>query len=391
MTNARIFGGAGLLLAVAGAALAERAPDETYAFAAGDTPAISSRVVTPGEVLTIRDAITQGFVEKGCTPGKDMGFMRDLGEERVLEVAEAVSWECWYSSTAEEWMTEISLIVPNLNEGSYRLLLGAGEAGGDNLLLGGVVVHVVGESDLRATPRVVETNLVSDPGFEAGTPNGSWEEGSTNFGSPICSLLLCGSIIGDGPYSGDYWAWFGGVGAEETGFVSQTVDLPAGETGLLDFYLQIPAVDTDGYFKVLLDGQALFEVTEQDVGDFGDYRRVVLGLGEYADGGSHTLRFEGYSGVAATGDTSFFLDETSLVSHSGAGPCATDVTTLGAGWYGGGEKTVSSEQGVVSSGETVVAADGKLDLRAPSVQLKPGFSAKTGAQMLISAETVTCI
>jgi hypothetical protein len=69
-----------------------------------------------------------------------------------------------------------------------------------------------------------EPQAVVDPGFEQGTPNPSWAESSTQFGTPLCSLGLCG---GPGPRGGTWWAWFGGTIGFEDALLTQTVAVPA--------------------------------------------------------------------------------------------------------------------------------------------------------------------
>lgn len=63
-------------------------------------------------------------------------------------------------------------------------------------------------------------NPVADPSFESGTPNPSWAETSTNFGSPLCSPGTCGFA---GARTGSWWAWFGGIdGMLEEGSLTQS-------------------------------------------------------------------------------------------------------------------------------------------------------------------------
>ena len=51
------------------------------------------------------------------------------------------------------------------------------------------------------------TNILRDGGLESGQYGGTWAESSINFGTPICSVDLCGSGTGTGPVNGEYWAW----------------------------------------------------------------------------------------------------------------------------------------------------------------------------------------
>lgn len=66
-------------------------------------------------------------------------------------------------------------------------------------------------------------NGVTDPSFEAGSPNPFWGESSTNLGTPLCSIAGCGDGGGTvGPRTGTFWAWFGGFGqGTEVGMLVQ--------------------------------------------------------------------------------------------------------------------------------------------------------------------------
>ncbi|HET9494904.1 MAG TPA: zinc-dependent metalloprotease family protein, partial [Chloroflexia bacterium] len=77
-------------------------------------------------------------------------------------------------------------------------------------------------------------NVIVDGSFEAGSPNPYWDEGSTNFGTPLCDAASCGTGGGTaGPRTGAWWSWFGGVQAVEDAFVSQSVNIPAGSQATL--------------------------------------------------------------------------------------------------------------------------------------------------------------
>ena len=79
--------------------------------------------------------------------------------------------------------------------------------------------------------------IVADGGFELGSPSPVWDESSTNFGSPICNTMQCGTFFGK-PFEGDWWAWFGGSPVLESGMLSQEVTIATG-TATLIFQLDI--------------------------------------------------------------------------------------------------------------------------------------------------------
>jgi Zn-dependent metalloprotease len=153
--------------------------------------------------------------------------------------------------------------------------------------------------------------VVADGGFEAGTPNPSWNEFSATFGTPICDTA-CGTGGGTGPHSGSWWVWFGGINASETGYVDQNVTIPVGFTSL-SFWLEIPVADNSGFLNVEIDDTIVFSVTEADAGTYATYTEVVVDIGAYADGGSHKLEF--YSEVSAGSNlTNIFVDDVSITA-----------------------------------------------------------------------------
>lgn len=135
-------------------------------------------------------------------------------------------------------------------------------------------------------------------------------ETSTNFGSPLCTVATCGTGGGTGPRTGDWWAWFGGINIGETGTLEQTGFIPRASRATLSFFLEIPAMATPGFLKVLLDGHLLFEATHDDAARYAAYAPVILDISAYADGAAHVLRFE--STTDPGGTTNFFVDDVSL-------------------------------------------------------------------------------
>ena len=158
---------------------------------------------------------------------------------------------------------------------------------------------------------VTAQNLLSDPSFEEGTPNTSWFESSTNFGTPLCSFGSCGSGGGTGPRTGDWWAWFGGISFYEEGEINQALVIPSG-TATLSFWLEIPASSGNNldYLEVQIDGNTIATFLENTPG-YGTYTQVILDVSAYADGNSHTLRF--YSEIFGPVTTNFFVDDVELI------------------------------------------------------------------------------
>jgi hypothetical protein len=192
---------------------------------------------------------------------------------------------------------------------------------------------------------VCTDNLLGDPGFEAGTPNPSWDEASTVFGTPICDAA-CTTEEGAAPYAGDWWVWLGGVEDEpEQGSVSQVVTIEP-EMAYVGFWLQIRsgAGTGDDVFTVTLDGDTIFMAVDTQMAEFGEYTQVYVDVTDWADGGAHELAFTG--DVTGNGLTSFFVDETSLVSC--VEPAATDTGMTGDSGSGSSGSTGAGS----SSGST---------------------------------------
>lgn len=175
--------------------------------------------------------------------------------------------------------------------------------------------------DVALVERQVPT--LAAGGFEdaVGDPldSPSWLEASTQHGSPLCTVALCGDGNGTaGPLTGDVWAWFGGVGGStpETSSVSQTVWLPFAAYVDLEFELGIGAVTapfTDELF-VGMDGNSVASYLEPSVPETTYTARSVI-VDPYADGLPHTLQFEYVKGVDGNG-ANFSLDDVALTEVS---------------------------------------------------------------------------
>lgn len=161
-------------------------------------------------------------------------------------------------------------------------------------------------------PAGTEAELVVDGGFEDGTPNPNWNEASTNFGTPICQDLTCGSGGGTGPYSGIWWSWFGGIGTFEFGSVSQDIQGDPDDGCQLNFYLEIPSSSGNGtdYVEALIDGNSVWSALENESG-YEVYALVSVDVSSEIDGTVQTLAFE--SEISGEPELSnFFVDEISL-------------------------------------------------------------------------------
>jgi hypothetical protein len=167
-----------------------------------------------------------------------------------------------------------------------------------------------------AVPGGAGSELVQDGGFEAGSPNPFWTEASTNFGTPLCTVALCGMGGGTGPFAGSWWAWFGGISAPETGSVEQTVQGGANDTCTLSFQLEIPVFSGNGtdFVRATIGGTQVFQALESTAG-YGTYAPVSVDVSNAIDGSAQILRIEStISGSPAL--TNFFVDDVSLTCQA---------------------------------------------------------------------------
>ncbi len=199
----------------------------------------------------------------------------------------------------------------------------------DELLIGNVGTGPLMWNIQEEQPvHVLGGDPVQDGGFEAGSPNPFWDEFSTNFGTPLCTVDLCGSGGGSGPHSGQWWAWFGGIDAYEEGLVSQDVTIPASASASLNFWLEIPSASGTGqdYMDVMIDGDVILTFTDLDASNYVPYREVIVDISAYADGGTHTLSF--HSEIFGGGTTNFFVDDVSITAEPGGGGECTQPTDV---------------------------------------------------------------
>jgi PKD repeat protein len=164
-------------------------------------------------------------------------------------------------------------------------------------------------------------NIVSDGGFEAGTPSPYWNEYSSNFGTPLCTSAACGGTGGGtGPHTGTWWGWFGGIDtAVETGYLTQTVVITAGSAATLTFWLEIPASAGNGtdWMTVKMDNTPIFTATDLTTG-YSPYAQVSLNVSTFANGQPRALKFESTTNGGAV--TNFFVDDVVLDVTAGGPP-----------------------------------------------------------------------
>ncbi len=215
-----------------------------------------------------------------------------------------------------------------------------------------------GSETTAADPATCDDNVLSDPGFEAGTPNQAWTESSVSYGTPLCDGA-CSDDASAVPHGGRWWAWFGGAEQAESAAMAQTFAMDVdSDSARLRFHLAINAAGGTGEdtFVVQVDGQDVFSVTDADIDDYSDYVEVELDMSAFADGQSHELSLA--ATLTGSGLTNFFVDDVSLQAcgypdDGGSSTGAADETGgsdgSGTGTGTGGGTGGSSETGEGSS------------------------------------------
>lgn len=178
---------------------------------------------------------------------------------------------------------------------------------------------------LAAVAPQAEAALISDGGFESGSPSSFWSETSTNFGTPLCSIVSC---MEGNAHSGDWWAWFGGINAIESGSLTQTTaPIPLG-TATLSFFLAIPTIDSPSDFlKVFMDSTEVFSISATAV--MATYTQQSVDISAFADGASHVLSFQSTTISANGGISNFFVDDVDIAAAPATVPEPSTLALFG--------------------------------------------------------------
>lgn len=157
-----------------------------------------------------------------------------------------------------------------------------------------------------------ECNIAVDGGFENG-PNTDWAEGEV----PDQSSYTV--ITGDLPYEGSFGAWLGGYGGpNQLSFFEQELSFPDSGLAELSFFF-LPGIcgAIDDYFRIIIDGDNTVYEFLGDNPDCGSQQWffITVDISEFADGNSHTLRFEALETVDGT-NSNFFVDNVAVSACS---------------------------------------------------------------------------
>jgi len=178
------------------------------------------------------------------------------------------------------------------------------------------------------------SNLIQDPSFETTDffywpdTNNYWDEASTNFDTPLCTVDDCGLGGGTaGPYTGTAWAWFGGIDQTEQGIALQTVTIPT-DTASLEFYFWLGTADVgsdaNDQFTAWIDSTPVFTATALEASSYLTYTLVTQDVSAFADGAAHDVVF--YS-ITDGQTVNFNVDDVSLCSSVSGGPTNTPTRT----------------------------------------------------------------
>ena len=165
----------------------------------------------------------------------------------------------------------------------------------------------------------IDTSALDDPGFESGTPSAYWAEQSLTYGTPICSVAVCG----DYGLTGDHYAWFGGVRDQrEIAVLSQVVKIEE-SASRLSGWLKITHEEGQGRLRISLDGKTVGEWDHDDVTQYAQYREIEIDLSDYVDDKAHNLAIDVHT--EPNGLVNFFVDDLTLVSSE---PTAVHGTSM---------------------------------------------------------------
>lgn len=263
-------------------------------------------------------ALTNTATALGCG---GTGTLCTLPDARIIDLV------AWGASLNGEGSTTVNngVALPANTNGGVRKGAGCTDTDNNNLDFDVIVGPVPRNLSSTASPcSVGPTELVGDGGFEDVANNWPlWTtQTSTNFGSPICTLDLCGADLA---FEGNGFLWFGDLlnAATENASVGQSITIPAGSTATLTF--EFAAVDSLTPFTdtmlVKMDGTTIKTFTEPAVPDTA-YSLQTIDVSAFADGNSHALLFT-YS--SPDGKSGFLVDNVSLTAVTGGGPPQADM------------------------------------------------------------------
>ncbi len=174
-----------------------------------------------------------------------------------------------------------------------------------------------------STPNPDTNYMIQDGSFEGGVLSPHWVQGSTTFGTPLCTLITCGGV---GPRTGTWWAWLGGTTQAEQGFLQQKKRIAPGAKTLTFWLWWSAGHHITSTFKVRLDGVEVLSLTGATNAAYrAGWTLVTIDISAYADDNVHTLRFEQSNQAGEL--TNIHLDDVNLNGTSPSAPTPTPTAT----------------------------------------------------------------
>ena len=216
-----------------------------------------------------------------------------------------------------------------------------------------------GAASLLLPNSTLVASSIQDPSFEAFTPNPFWAESSTNFGTPLCMVDVCGTAEDTaGPHTGLVWGWFGGTPNSEAASLSQSAVFNSGTPDLL-FYLWIGVADTgsgvNDAFQASVDGIPVFSTNATQRNLYAKYKPVIVDVSAFADGGTHTLAFSSRTRGQVV---NFNLDDVSLIDAVSTAPFPN---ALDDGWIRESREFSNKGGALDSTGQIFKVGDDALN------------------------------
>ena len=209
-------------------------------------------------------------------------------------------------------MLSLTFVLPL--SAAHAVSAGPADVSGGNLEASSGVDSIFADGFDPAVVPCEPVQLLEDSSFEATNPddftNPFWPSSSTNFGTPFCTLDLCGTgMDSSAPRTGTFWAWLGGTGNPETGHLEQTVSIPSGNPRHLNFWLRMGTLSGSGAtVEVTVDSRILRTFVEPAQPEPA-YVQYTVDVSDFADGQQHVVAFT----YVSPGDISnYSLDDVTL-------------------------------------------------------------------------------
>lgn len=232
--------------------------------------------------------------------------------------------------------------------------------------------------------------LIKDGSFEATVFTGAvgdspdWAEADSQFGSPLCTVAVCGGASGVAPRTGNVFAWFGGqTTANHTSSLSQPVSFSPGGS-VLTFWSKFagPSAPYDATLTVKVDSTTVLTITEPQAAQ-DSYVQQRVDVSQFA-GTTRTLSFA-WSGGPTSPSSNLVVDDVSVLPLTAAPTVSSTVPT------GPAATTTPKVRGTAESGATVTLFSSSTCTGTPLGSGSAGDFAGTGVQATVPANATTTI